>query len=514
MTIKIFSRTIFALFLATLINTINAESPTVNYDTAWTFVYDGGRDSVSGDAYQDDFYDVKPLPNGSVICAGSSNWSCLLIKLDSSGKVVMNKTYRTNHEKGQFNSHRARSIDIAKNSDIIVGGERYAGPWVARFDSSGNIKWTAWYYDTTQGVLGRILTGPSFINSIQETSRGQIICAIGEQFPGGSPLENYAAYLEYDSSGILKRVREWDNQVGVSIAGFSIDETRDHYFLMAGKQNVFFLDSTGAAKVKRSYSFMLEGVGSVTNNVTRAKILRDGTLMVAGQAYEGTCWMYWQKLYYDAWWSPIYEGSAANVTWDTAGFFGADDYLYDFTQLAGGRIAFVGKNAMGDGVWTFVTDSTGKEILWEKQTLIPYGSTDGRNARPYSVCATPDSGFTLVGPYGCLKADGEMNAFAAHFIPVPPTITVALPQTSNIPKVYCKLTGSKAMFTFSHHNMNPKELSIFNASGKLINHFTTAIPIGNSKQVIWSYSKSARGIYFYKIKANDEIFTGRITIGM
>ena len=38
-----------------------AEANEVNYDTAWTFVYDGGRDSVIGakSAINDIFYDVK-----------------------------------------------------------------------------------------------------------------------------------------------------------------------------------------------------------------------------------------------------------------------------------------------------------------------------------------------------------------------------------------------------------------------------------------------------------------------
>jgi hypothetical protein len=35
----------------------------VNYDTAWTFVYDGGVDSASGRVYDDKFFDVKTLPN-------------------------------------------------------------------------------------------------------------------------------------------------------------------------------------------------------------------------------------------------------------------------------------------------------------------------------------------------------------------------------------------------------------------------------------------------------------------
>ena len=41
-------------------------SAQVNYDTAWTFVYDGGKYSDSS-GIGDDFHDVKPLPDGGCV---------------------------------------------------------------------------------------------------------------------------------------------------------------------------------------------------------------------------------------------------------------------------------------------------------------------------------------------------------------------------------------------------------------------------------------------------------------
>lgn len=112
---------------------IQAESQIVNYDTAWTFVYDGGKDSTSGDAYLDCFFDIKALSDGSVICAGYTaipRMSSVVIRLDSFGKVEFKKNYNTSHTKEMYNGQSVRSIFIAKNSDIIVGGERYNSPWV------------------------------------------------------------------------------------------------------------------------------------------------------------------------------------------------------------------------------------------------------------------------------------------------------------------------------------------------------------------------------------------------
>ena len=87
---------------------------------------------------------------------------------------------------------------------------------------------------------------------------------------------------------------------------------------------------------------MLTGVGSETNNISRAKVLRDNNLIVTCQAYEGNRWTTYKHLYYDAWWSSADYGSGSNRNWDTAGKQGADDYIRDFTQLDNGNLVFAG----------------------------------------------------------------------------------------------------------------------------------------------------------------------------
>lgn len=76
--------------------------------------------------------------------------------------------------------------------------------------------------------------------------------------------------------------------------------------------------------------------------------------------------------------------------------------MYGFTQLKDGKLAFMGlKASISDsGLWVFVTDSTGKDLLWEKQYNLPgtdLGGNKLNNILPYSICATPDGGFTVVG---------------------------------------------------------------------------------------------------------------------
>jgi hypothetical protein len=95
---------------------------TVNYDTAWTFVYDGGKYKSSNISYDiSDYYsDVKVLPDGGQVCVGTTRDSVgfskvLLMKLTSDGKVIWKKL---------FVGGGGNSIVIAKNGDFIVGGRR------------------------------------------------------------------------------------------------------------------------------------------------------------------------------------------------------------------------------------------------------------------------------------------------------------------------------------------------------------------------------------------------------
>jgi hypothetical protein len=436
------------------------------------------------------------------------------MKLDASGKPIKKLTYSTNHIKARYNSQSAHSLVFAQNGDYIIGGERYLDPWVMRLDTSGNIKWATWYHDSLidQSLFSRLCK----INTIRETSRGTIVCAAGDEFPnnGGSPLDNYAAYLEFDSNGKKLREQEWDDPLGYTIAGFDIEETKDGDYLLAGNQAVFYLDSDGVDKWQHSYGFDLEGVGSVTNKITRAKKLRDGTLMVAGQAYEGRCWTDYQKYYWDAWWSPILV-SGGHTAWDTAGRQGGDDAIYDFTQLVNGNLVFVGDrhdyDSLSGGIWAFVTDSIGKNVLWETKLRIKYKTDDGRALTPMSVCATPDTGFTIVGTDLCTEENGNYNAFAVHYVPKPPvSIIKGFTQRESQKNVRVTVVGTKVFFPLNKGEII-HGLTIFDVTGKMVANIAGA-GTKDTGTLRWDCSSSGRGVYLYRLNHKDGLLTGKVII--
>ena len=275
---------------------LHAADSTVNYDTSWTYVYNGGKKPDST-IYGAIFNDVKPLANGTCICVGASADSLnpgqsLLVRLGANGKVIQKKLYTTNNAvHSYYNSQSTHSVFVAKNGDFILGGERWSAPWIMRTDSVGNLKWATWYYDSTRGVLGSLLQGTGVVNCVRETSRGTIICAAGDYFTDagyvyGSTKNDYAAVLLLDSTGKVLGHGEAGGQPGYASGGFEIEEASTHNFILSGNQSILYMDSAVSHQIwEKKYTFSLSGVGTEVNNITRCKRLGNGTLIVAGQAY-------------------------------------------------------------------------------------------------------------------------------------------------------------------------------------------------------------------------------------
>ncbi len=160
---------------------------------------------------------------------------------------------------------------------------------------------------------------------------------------------------------------------------------------------------------------------------------------------------------------------------------------------------FVGRsgNSATGGVWAFVTDSTGVNKLWEGQFRIPYRTDNGRAPKALSVCATPDTGFTVAGEYNCVDSIGGMNAFAAHFVPAPVVRnvkkTVTPPAAFNVKSA---VHGSKVVFYISGNRVTYAEITICNAAGKQV---ATVLPSGNN-EMSWDCRGVAGGVYMFTVK--------------
>jgi hypothetical protein len=480
---------------------------TANFDTAWTYVYDGGKTST-GKVIADIFRDVEIAPNGDAICVGQTRdstflQSVLVVKLSPQGESLGKKLL------GYDQGSAGTSVLIAKNGSYFVGGERASSPLLVRMDASLNVKSSTWYYDST--AKKDFLSQGAALNSMIESADGRIAAAAGDVFPdnNGFDLGNYGAYLEFDSLGTVKLSHEWLNSTGFELAGWSIASGENGGYMLGGKQAVFLLDTLGRMTSQKQYTFSLAGVGTVTNNVSRVRRLRNGMVMAAGQSYEEDCWTRYGRLYHDAWWSPLSSTGKDDFRY-TAGVSGANDYLYDFTQLTDGRIAFAGVKATASdsGIWVFVTDSTGKTIQWQKQYNLP-GLENGsarNNILPLSIAATPDSGFILVGLEAGSSND---NACAFKFSPKPNPLAVRRITGQRDPSVY--LSGDR-LFSGEVAGAADVHFRLFTAEGRLAAEYRRHLPGAGRWEFMLDRSRVKAGVYVWQLVTGGVPFRGMVAI--
>jgi hypothetical protein len=237
--------------------------------------------------------------------------------------------------------------------------------------------------------------------------------------------------------------------------------------------------------------------------------------MIAGQAYEKNCWKRYKKLYYDAWWSPIRYEDGKNMDWDTAGKQGADDAIYDFTQLNNGNLVFVGHKLENIGlatpIWIFVTDSIGKKFLWEK--LAYTGISSEASMLPMSVAASPDGGFSVVGfeSQGATGFDG----FVMHFIPKPASAATSngkeIPIVSEIRVI--STSPQKIVFSLQNPGAFPANLSVFSASGKLVARKAFKGTGSGRNALVWNCGTFGKGVYLYRLQSNGKTDRGALVVG-
>ena len=495
------------MLLVTITFPLHATTPgfdtLVNYDTAWTFVYDGGK-YKDGTNILDIFHDVKVMPNGVCVCVGKSGDTSssvpdfFVLYLDTAGKILRKKIIVRNS-----NGSEAYSVAIAKNGDLIIGGKKSGDPFLVRTDSLLNVKWATWYSDSIN--LSSLLYTSATLNAVRETSRNTIMCAAGDPYPypalGG---HNYAALIEFDSAGQNPHVSQWQYPPGLNINGFDVEEVPfDSGFILCGNNGLMYTNKNRGPYYQKQYGFQLTGVGSELAEVNRAKILRDGSLFIAGRVYEADCWTRYQKFYYDAWWTPAKLGNGLNTSWDTAGISGQDERVLDFTQLKNGNIVLVGEAPRQDNNLTqmliCIIDSLGK-TLWTQKFQFP-NSTN--TTIPYSVIATSDGGFTIVG------AGANGDAIAVHYVLKPVSAVVYRGYSEGKASLgfIIHVSGSRLTVLNNTPIKQKGEVSLFDISGRCLTTKT-----GN-KEIVFDISNISYGTYFVRVPSAKGIQTVKMIMG-
>ena len=317
---------------------------------------------------------------------GAGNRDALILKLDSSGSVIWQKTY------GGIGEDFIHSILQISGGGYIVAGSTDSsgagGPdaWVLKLDSDGAVTWQKTY------------GGGSFdyANYVQQTSDGGYVVA-GHTLSFGAG--DYDAWvLKLDSAGAVTWQKTYGG-VGADFV-FSVQQTSDGGYITMGSTDssgagdydawVLKLASTGAVTWQKTYGGtgldQFPDYGSIQQT-------SDGGYVVAGKTNSSGAGDY------DAW--VLKLASTGAVTWQkTYGGTGSDDIrsiqqtsdggyvaagLADSSFAVGGSQAWVLKldsDGLSDISCTMVADST---VTPADSTVTPADATTAIA----SVCPVP-----------------------------------------------------------------------------------------------------------------------------
>ncbi len=289
---------------------------------------------------------------GSIFSLGNSISSPSVLRLNSSGDVVWQKNY------GGTGYDFAHSVKQTSDGGFIVAGDTNAfgaggsDAWLLRLDSAGSVVW-----QKTYGT-----TGDDVANFVQQTSDGGFIVAGGSNGPGGSGGSGFAWVFRLDPAGSVIWQKTYA-QPGFNDAN-SVQQTSDGGFIVAGHTSsmvavgffivhawVFRLDSTGDVVWQKIYG----GTGTGIDDASSVQQTSDGGFIVAGGtssfgAGGNDAWVFRLDSTGDVVWQKTYGGpgddGASSVQQTSDGGF----------VVAGGTSSF---GAGGFDAWVLRLDSSG-----------------------------------------------------------------------------------------------------------------------------------------------------------
>ena len=276
---------------------------------AWKKVYREQNEEMIGcfKQTQDGGYIVA----GKTDSYGAGGDDILVIKVDSSGNILWQKTY------GGISYEMASSIDELEDGSYVIGGwtESFgAGDydlWILRLDHTGNILWEKTYGGS----------GYERANSIQKTSDGNIIVA-GFYSSQDETLRG-AWVMKLDLNGNIIWQKLYSIYLFVDI--YSLQETSDGGYIIAGEISfgsyediwVCKLDSYGNIIWQKAYGDLYTDIAEVIKqtadggyivNARREYLKGDGTdydIWLVKLDSSGN--ITWQKSYYTLYWDFSYS---------------------------------------------------------------------------------------------------------------------------------------------------------------------------------------------------------------
>ena len=305
---------------------------------------------------------------------GSDNWDFWLIKTDSSGNEIWNKTFdRSSVDRGYSGQETSDGGYIIAGYTFDSGSWRDG--WLIKTDSAGTEMWNRTFGGS----------GDDEAYSVQQTSDDGYIVT------GYTKTEKWYGIanvwlIKTDSAGN----KLWDQTFGGTEydCGYSVQQTNDDGYIIAGVTNsysagngdVWLIKTDSAGNKLWDQTFG----GKYSEEGYSVQQTKDDGYVIAGftasfGAGGPDIWL-------------IKTDSEGNEIWNKTFGWEGSDYGYTVQQTSdGGYILSGGTNSHSGGVWLIKTDSEGNSI-WDKTfDGITFGGIG------YSLQETSDGGIVITG---------------------------------------------------------------------------------------------------------------------
>jgi hypothetical protein len=342
---------------------------------------------------------------GYTLSFGAGMSDFWVIKLDSSGAVVWEKTY------GGTNNESVSTIVQASDGGYIVAG--YSASfcsssfdiWLVKLDNSGTVAWQKTYGGTN---------ADNAFSLVQTSGGGYVIAGYTKSFGTG---KCDVLVMMLDSSGAVT----WEKTYGGTNddIAYSMAQTSDGGYIVAGCTKSFGAGGYDAWILKLDGSGITnwqKTCGGTSDDIFKSVVqTSDGGYVAAGytKSFGAGLNDYWV----------VKLDSSGAVVWEKTYGGATNDYCSSMSQTSdGGYVAAGYSYSFGAGdvdAWILKLDGSGA-VVWEKN----YAGTN--NDLIMSMIKTSDGGYAIAGytkSFGggmddswVLKLDGDGNLPGAGFM--------------------------------------------------------------------------------------------------
>jgi len=338
----------------------------------WNKTYGGESPEMAYFAQQTD--DNGYVIAGSTSSFGARSTDFWLVKTDSNGNIVWNKTY------GGLSKDEAHFVWQTSDQGYIIAGSTssfnvsMSDFWLVKTDSNGEEIWNKTY--------GGLRSDDAY--SLQQTiDGGYVVCGSTNSF--GSGYKDFWL-VKTDSDGVM----QWDKTYGGSFddCAYSVKQANDEGYVICGYTSSFGVsyedfwlvktDSNGNIVWNKTYG------GENSEYAYFVQQTNDNGYIVAGSVYSSVT-------EFDVW--LVKTDSSGNMQWNKTYGGSLDEEAYAVRQtIDGGYIiaGFTDSFADNRDIWLIKIDSSGN-IEWSQT----YGGAAKDEA--CAVQQTNDQGYIIAG---------------------------------------------------------------------------------------------------------------------